>query len=264
MPPSPPKPPPLSQTSAKLEPLATMSALGRSRNKWGDDDEDELPEMHETPLNAQGVKTRTEYKMNGPARVKVTSKVRVITETRTTNKAAQARRERMTKFGNALGVDHDNVTIVDEKNEVYMLDPAASEAEDQGQAANINKAFESFQKKNQMRALERKYQLDMEAGEAGEEGEPGDKPKKGGLFAGATGGKGLEKEMASGGGLGGMMGGAGAGGKYVPPSARGGAGGGMGGGLSMMAMDDKDRQPVSGEEGSNKWTKDGCSQRVRD
>ena len=137
----------------------TMSGL--RRNKWGDDDDDELPEMKETPVNGEGIKTRTEYKMNGPARVKVTSKVRVITETIRTSKAAAARRARMTKFGNALGVDHDNVTIVDDKNEVYMLDPAASEAEDQGQAANINKAFESFQKKNQLRALERKYQLDM-------------------------------------------------------------------------------------------------------
>ena len=65
---------------------------GLRRNKWGDDDDDELPEMKETPVNGEGIKTRTEYKMNGPARVKVTSKVRVITETRTTNKAAQARR----------------------------------------------------------------------------------------------------------------------------------------------------------------------------
>ena len=106
-------------------------------------------------VDAQGVKTRTEYKMNGPARVKVTSKVRVITETRTTNKAAQARRERMTKFGNALGVDHDNVTIVDEKNEVFLLDPAASEAEDQGHAASMNKALEAFQTKSALRALGR-------------------------------------------------------------------------------------------------------------
>ena len=227
---------------------------GLRRNKWGDDDDDELPEMKETPVNGEGIKTRTEYKMNGPARVKVTSKVRVITETIRTSKAAAARRARMTKFGNALGVDHDNVTIVDDKNEVYMLDPAASEAEDQGQAANINKAFESFQKKNQLRALERKYQLDMEAGEDGggggdDDGVPGDKPKKGGLFAGASGGKGLQ-DLEKSGGLAGMMGGGG-GGKYVPPSARGGGGGGMGGGggLSAMAMDDKDRQPVSGGEG---------------
>ena len=37
-----------------------------------------------------------------------------------------------------------------------MLDPKESEAEDNGQTENVSKAFESFQKKQQWRALQRK------------------------------------------------------------------------------------------------------------
>jgi len=51
--------------------------------------------------------------------------------------------------------DESNVTIQD-YNEVLMLDPKESEAEDSGQTDNVNKAFETFQKKQQWRALQRK------------------------------------------------------------------------------------------------------------
>ena len=127
--------------------------------------------------------------MNGPARVRVTSKIRVVTETRRMPKSALARRQRMQKFGNALGVDHDNVTIVDEKNEVFLLDPAASEAEDQGHAASMNKALEAFQTKSALRALGRKYELDNLDGTGGESSDSAPANRSGGkLFANATGG----------------------------------------------------------------------------
>lgn len=187
-----------------------MSGM-RQANRWGDDDDDELPEPHETEVDARGFKIRTEYKINDrKQKVKVTTKIRVIEEVTKKPVAVNDRRKRLQKFGNALGVEDDsNVTITD-YNEVMMLDPKESEAEDSGQSENVNKAFETFQKKQQWRALQRKYNVDDEEVEA---------PSSGGMFA-----KG------------------GAGGKYVPPSARGGAmGEGMGSSLSTMeVVDDRD------------------------
>jgi len=183
---------------------------------WGDDDEDELPEVHDTAVDAKGFKTRTEYIINDRSqKVKVTSKIRVIEEKMRTPIAVKERRARLQKFGNAIGVvDESNVTIID-YNEIYMLTPKDSEAEDSGSNQNVNKAFETFQRKQQHRALARKYDLNAPEEEAPEEG-------GGGMFGNA--GKGLAG-MAAGGA-----------GKYVPPSARGGAAGGMGGSLSAMEV----------------------------
>jgi hypothetical protein len=134
--------------------------------------------------------------------IKITSKITIRT---------LERRQRMVKFGNALGhQDDSNVTMVDSLNEVFLMDPKAAEAMERGGASleNVNKAFESFQKKQIWRALHRQHGLDMGAVEE-------------------------EKEAK---GLGGARGCA-AGGKYVPPSQRGGAGGSsMGASLSSMAV----------------------------
>jgi translation initiation factor 3 subunit G len=187
-----------------------MSGL---RKKWGDDDDDELPETHETKVDNNGFKVRTEYKINDrQQKLKITSKIRVIKETIRTPVAVKERRQRLRKFGNAIGVaDESNVTIVD-YNEVLMLDPKESEAEDSGQTENVNKAFGVFAKKQQMRALQRKYELDDDQAE--QEGEAG--------------------------GGGGAAGAGGAGGRYVPPSARGASGMGTGSSLSNMEVDDRD------------------------
>jgi len=197
------------------------------KGKWGDEDDDELPDAVETKVDAKGFKTRTEYKVNAlKQKVKITSKIRVIEEVRRTPVEVAARRARLQKFGNAQGVkDESNVTIQD-FNEVLMLNPKDSEAEDSGQSAeNVNKAFESFQKKQQWRALQRKYDLGDEAGEAEEEEPSGG----GGRFSGPVG---------KGGGLSALEAGMAAGGKYVPPSARGGAGATMGSSLSSMTVED--------------------------
>ena len=115
---------------------------------WGDDDEDELPEVHDTAVDAKGFKTRTEYIINDRSqKVKVTSKIRVIEEVifressrelpeqaftptpprrrllqkMRTPIAVKERRARLQKFGNAIGVvDESNVTIID-YNEVPFL-----------------------------------------------------------------------------------------------------------------------------------------------
>lgn len=199
---------------------------GLKKKAWGDDD-DELPEKSESAVDAKGFKTRVEYKFNDrKQKVKVTSKVRVIQETVRTPVTALERRQRMAKFGNAVGVtDESNITITD-KNEVRMLAPKDSEAEDAagGQSEATSKAFEVFQKKQQWRALQRKY--DME--EDGEDGEAEGGAGNGGKhFPGGTGG------------LAGLSGMGGAGGKYVPPSARGGAAGGMGGSLATMEVQEE-------------------------
>jgi len=131
------------------------------KGKWGDEEDDEMPEPVETQVDAKGFKTRTEYKVNDrKQKVKITSKIRVIEEVQRTTVEVAPRLARLQKFGNAQGVkDESNVTIQD-MNEVLMLSPKDSEAEDNGQSSeSVNKAFESFQKKQQWRALQRKYEL---------------------------------------------------------------------------------------------------------
>jgi len=152
--------------------LSTMSGLRSKKGNWGDVDDDELPETQETKIDSNGFKTRTEYKINDrQQKIKITSKIRVIKETIKTPLAVKERRQRLQKFGNAVGVaDESNVTIVD-YNEVLMLDPKESEAEDSGQTENVNKAFGVFAKKQQMRALQRKYDLDGDAPEQNAEQE---------------------------------------------------------------------------------------------
>lgn len=195
-----------------------MASFGSKKN-WGDAEEDEgyLPEPVETAVDAKGIKTRTEYRLNDlQQKIKVVKKIRVRHNELRLSKAAVARRARLEKFGNVRsGGDESNSTIVD-YNEVKMVHPKQADQEDEGQAANVKNAFEAFQKKQQWRALHRKYD--------GDEGDlpPGDDEG--------------EARMGMGGG-----GGDGAGGKYVPPSMRGGGGAGTGlrtGSLATMTVDE--------------------------
>jgi hypothetical protein len=106
-------------------------------SKWGDDDNDELPEAHETTVDSKGFKVRTEYKQNDlKQKIKITTRIRVIEEvctlvllrldvhdidaaakrlqTKRTAIVVKERRSRLVKFGNAVGVaDESNVTITD-------------------------------------------------------------------------------------------------------------------------------------------------------
>lgn len=197
---------------------------------WGDEEEEEgyLPDKHETEIDARGIKTVTEYKFDEAGnKIKVTKKVRVINTITRRTKASEERRKRIQKFGNALGVeDESNVTITD-FNEVKMMNPKASEAEDETAGANVSAAFANFQKKQQWRSLQRKYDM-----EDGNEGDPANKPPEGEEGADS-------KDKPSGG----MFGGAG-GSKYVPPGARAGAvpaaGAAGGRSLSAMSFDDRD------------------------
>lgn len=173
----------------------------------------------------------TEYKFNEvQQKVKVTKKVKVLKVVKRQNKQVQGRRERIQKFGDAKDCeDESNVTIID-YNEVKMLDPKASEAEDGASQANVASSFAKFQEKQKWRALQRKY--DMEGSGDNPDMPPADDE---------------EEDAPKGGGLFGKIGT-----KYVPPGARGelpgagkpggvaGATFGGGGGLSAMAADDRD------------------------
>lgn len=119
------------------------------------------------------------------------------------------------------------------KEEVKMLHPKVADEEDEGQAQNVKNAFETFQRKQQMRALSRKYD-DAAFDEADRPpADDGDQPGRSGL------GLGLGSGATAAGGAG----------KYVPPSMRGGAGGG-GAGMhtgslaSMSVEDDKDLKTI--------------------
>jgi hypothetical protein len=54
---------------------------GMRKTKWGDEDDEELPETHDTKVDNNGFKIRTEYKINDrQQKLKITSKIRVIEE----------------------------------------------------------------------------------------------------------------------------------------------------------------------------------------
>lgn len=167
-----------------------------------------VPPTHTSRVDSKGIKTVTSYRVDpaNPQRLlKTTTKIRVTYDKVRENKAVAVRRK-WRKFGQA-GVDEDqsNVTI-QSRDDIMMEDPNADvdlQEEDVGKAiaGNLN----AFWAKQNMRNLQRKY--DVDGDDAGKED------------GGWT-----------------QVGGAGGGGnKYVPPSARGGAGGMGGKSLEAMA-----------------------------
>lgn len=127
--------------AAIVDDIAPLCHPPRSQiggNKWYQEDDDtiscsstssfELPEVHETLPDKDGIKTRTEYRLRGDQLVKITSKVKVITEQVKTSLRVMERRKRMEKFGGARR--GGSVTTVD-KNSVSMM-PSAQESERAG------------------------------------------------------------------------------------------------------------------------------------
>jgi len=162
-----------------------------------------VPPTHTSRIDSKGIKVVTSYRLDpsNPNRLlKTTTKIRVTTDKVKENRAVATRRK-WAKFGQAaIDEDQSNVTI-QSRDDIYMEDPNADvdlQEEDVGKAiaGNLN----AFWAKQNMRNLQRKYDVD------GDDAGKGD----GGADDGWT------------------QVGAGGGNKYVPPSARGG-GGGMGG-----------------------------------
>lgn len=184
----------------------SSSAAGK-KHAWGDDDEeDELPARTETPVDASGHKRITEFRVNSAGqRVKVTSVVKRVSEVTREPLAIKGRRERMKKFGAAASsTDESNVTIQVKDEERVTL-----EEENKAAAANVKEAMSEFARKQAMRKLRQKYQM-----EDVEDEDP------------SGGGPGEQQSMQSG-----------PGGKaaYVPPSMRG-----KEGSQRMAAEDDRD------------------------
>ncbi|KAL7467688.1 hypothetical protein ACHAXS_007938 [Conticribra weissflogii] len=181
-----------------------------------------VPPTHTSRVNEKGIKVVTSYRADpaNPNRLlKTTTKIRVSHDKVRENRAVEARRK-WKKFGQAaIDEDQSNVTI-QSRDDIYMEDPRADvdlQEEDVGKAiaGNLN----AFWAKQNMRNLQRKYDVDADDGNKQADADAAD----GWTQVGASGG-------AGGGG-----GGGGGGGKYVPPSARGGSGGAGGKSLAALA-----------------------------
>lgn len=173
-----------------------------------------VPPTHTSRIDSKGIKIVTAYRIDpsNPNRLmKTTTKIRV-TYDKISENVAVATRRKWKKFGQA-GVEEDqsNITIKS-RDDIFMEDPNADvdlQEEDVGKAiaGNLN----AFWAKQNMRNLQRKYDVDGdEAGKAA-----------GGADDGWT-------QVGAGGGGGG-------GSKYVPPSARGGSASMGGKSLSALA-----------------------------
>mmetsp|Transcript_14250 Transcript_14250/g.21514 ORF Transcript_14250/g.21514 Transcript_14250/m.21514 type:complete len:363 (+) Transcript_14250:98-1186(+) len=174
-----------------------------------------IPPTHTSRIDSKGIKVVTSYRADpaNPNRLlKTTTKIRV-TYDRVTENMAVATRRKWKKFGQAaVDEDQSNVTI-QSRDDINMEDPNADvdlQEEDVGKAiaGNLN----AFWAKQNMRNLQRKYDVDGDdAGKAAEGGGGDD----GWTQVGA--------------------GGSGGGSKYVPPSARGGSAAMGGKSLSALA-----------------------------
>eukprot|EP00581_Thalassiosira_minuscula_P008584 CAMPEP_0183705078 /NCGR_PEP_ID=MMETSP0737-20130205/2250_1 /TAXON_ID=385413 /ORGANISM="Thalassiosira miniscula, Strain CCMP1093" /LENGTH=359 /DNA_ID=CAMNT_0025932143 /DNA_START=57 /DNA_END=1136 /DNA_ORIENTATION=- len=173
-----------------------------------------VPPTHTSRIDSKGIKIVTSYRADpaNPNRLlKTTTKIRVTYDKVSENVAVAARRK-WKKFGQAaVDEDQSNVTI-QSRDDIFMEDPNADvdlQDEDVGKAiaGNLN----AFWAKQNMRNLQRKYDVDGDDAGKGE----------GGAEDGWT-------QVGAGGSGGG-------GNKYVPPSARGGSGGMGGKSLSALA-----------------------------
>mmetsp|Transcript_522 Transcript_522/g.1071 ORF Transcript_522/g.1071 Transcript_522/m.1071 type:complete len:367 (+) Transcript_522:174-1274(+) len=204
------QPPSTSTSSAAAKSTATTTSTGLA-----------VPPTHTSRVNEKGIKVVTSYRADpaNPNRLlKTITKIRVSHDKVRENRAVSARRQ-WKKFGQAaIDEDQSNVTI-QSRDDIYMEDPRADvdlQEEDVGKAiaGNLN----AFWAKQNMRNLQRKYDVDADETNKQVDADAAD----GWTQVGASGGAG-----AAGGG---------AGGKYVPPSARGGASGAGLGGKSLAAL----------------------------
>ncbi|TYZ68164.1 hypothetical protein PybrP1_004702 [[Pythium] brassicae (nom. inval.)] len=98
-----------------------------SGSRWGDDDDDFLPQRTESEPDANGVRTIVEWKYNEAGqKVKVTKTVRKVTEvTRVSKRALE--RKKWAKFGAAKNTaDNSNVTYT-ANEDVRLEDPNADQ-----------------------------------------------------------------------------------------------------------------------------------------
>jgi initiation factor 1A len=102
----------------------------------------DLPEVHETEADKEGIKIRTEYTVKEGRLIKVVSHVRVVTEIITRlSKAAMARRQRMCPFGDART---GGCVTTRERKDFFLEAPRAAmeEDDDNDQAVILKKITE--------------------------------------------------------------------------------------------------------------------------
>ncbi|KAL3805028.1 hypothetical protein HJC23_003256 [Cyclotella cryptica] len=175
-----------------------------------------VPPTHTSRTDAKGIKIVTSYRVDpsNPQRLlKTISKIRVTYDKVRENRDVEKRR-RWKKFGQAaIDEDQSNITI-HSRDDIYMEDPHADvdlQEEDVGKAISSN--LNAFWAKQNLRTLQRKYDVDADDTKKDADAADGGWTQVGsGAAAAAT-----------------------TGGKYVPPSQRGAAGGGMGG-KSLAAL----------------------------
>ncbi len=176
-----------------------------------------VPPTHTSRIDSKGIKVVTSYRHDpaNPNRLlKTTTTIRVTNDKVSENVAVAARRK-WKKFGQAaIDIDQSNVTI-HSRDDIYLEDPNADvDLQEEDVAKAISGNLNAFWAKQNMRNLQRKYDVDGdEAGKMGNEG--------GGIADDGW------TQVGSGGGGGG-------GNKYIPPSARG--GGPSMGGKSLAAL----------------------------
>jgi len=92
---------------------------------WGDRDisDDEVDDTrHETDPKEKGIKYVSEYRTNESGqRVKITKKIKVYKNVRTTNKRAEERRKRWKKFGKCAGVEGPEAGVTGIGEEVSLI-----------------------------------------------------------------------------------------------------------------------------------------------
>ena len=182
-----------------------------------------IPPTHTSRVDSKGIKVVTSYRHDpaNPNRLlKTTTTIRVTTEKVRESKAVNIRRQ-WSKFGQAaLDTNTENVTI-HSRDDIYMENPHADvDLQEEDVAKALSGNLNAFWAKQNMRTLQRKYDVDVDGGED-------DKKNDGGGEDGWT------QVGAGGAGNAGSGGGGGTTAKYVPPSARGGS---TMGGKSLSAL----------------------------
>jgi translation initiation factor 3 subunit G len=170
-----------------------------------------VPPTHTSRIDSKGIKVVTSYRVDpsNPQRLmKTTTKIRVTYDKVRENVAVAARRK-WKKFGQAaVAEDQSNVTI-QSRDDIYIDDPNADvDLQEEDVAKAISGNLNAFWAKQNLRNLQRKYDVD------GDEGGSAPADGDGWNTVGAGGS-------------------APSGGKYVPPSARGGS---AMGGKSLSAL----------------------------
>ena len=225
-----------------------MSPLAAGKTRWGDDadsSDDEEPQLqestggvaapssetggsgsggitvpptHTSRIDSKGIKVVTSYRVdpaNSQRLLKTTTKIKVTYDKVKENVAVAARRK-WKKFGQAaIDEDQSNVTI-QSRDDIFMEDPNADvDIQDEDATKAISGNLNAFWAKQNLRNLQRKYDVDGD-----------DAGKEPGAEDGWT-------QVGAGGSAPSGSGGGGGGGKYVPPSARGGS---SMGGKSLSAL----------------------------